>query len=160
MASGSIVIPELRGGGVFPPPQKALQFEVYTHCSVWDSYTGLYVRALALFSQSLFLQLREGYFWQSLSCPFPCTLALAAAVIVPALSKHLGRVWRNQTSELCTQVACNCSLLKCNYPGPVFSLCFALWSVRSHVFILLGARCSPEVQMEGCFPPSTPSCRS
>lgn len=93
MARGSIVIPELRGGGVFPPPRKALQFEVHTHCSVWDLYTGLYVRALTLFSQSL-LQLREGYFWQSLSCPFPCTLVLAAiaAVIVLALSKYLGSV--------------------------------------------------------------------
>lgn len=129
MASGSIVIPERRGGGVFPLPRKALQSEVNTHCSVWDSYTGLYVRAPTLFSQSLLLQLRDGYFWQALSCPFPCTLALTAAVIVPALSKFLGRVWRNQTSELCTQVACNCSLFKCNYPGSVFSPRFALWAV-------------------------------
>lgn len=160
MASGSIVIPELRGAGVFLPSQKALQFEVHTHCSVWDSDTRLYVRALTLFSQSLLLQLREGYFWQSLSCPFPCALALTAAVIVPALPKYLGRVWRNQTSELCTQVACKCSLFKCNHPGSVFSLPFAHWAVRNHVLILLGARCPSEAQMEGCFPPSTPSCRS
>lgn len=112
-----------------------------------------------LFSQSL-LQLREGYFWQSLSYPFPCTLALTAVLIVPALSKYLGRVWRKQISELWTRVACNCSLFKCNYPGSVFSLHFALWAVRNHVFILLGASCPSEVQMEGCFPPSTPSCRS
>lgn len=112
-----------------------------------------------LFSQSL-LQLREGYFWQSLSCPFPCTLALTAVLIVPDLSKYLGRVWRKQISELWTRVACNCSLFKCNYPGSVFSLHFALWAVRNHVFILLGASCPSEVQMEGCFPPSTPSCRS
>ena len=117
-------------------------------CSLKSTLTALFeihtcgrmCRALTLFSQSLLLQLTEGYFWQSLSCPFPCTLALAAAVIVPALSKYLGRAWRNQTSEPCTQVACNASLFKCNYPSSVVFLCFALCAVRSGVFIPCRAR--------------------
>lgn len=90
---------------------------------------GLVCSALALFLQSLVLQLVEGYFWQSLSCPFPCTLPLAAAAIVPAVSEYLGRPWRNLISELCTQITCYSSLMKCNYPSSVVSS--ALLSVRS-----------------------------
>lgn len=126
--------------------------------------------ALALFSQSLLLQLMEGYFWQSLSCPFPSTLALTAAVIVSALSKYLGRVWRNQTSEPCTQVACNSSLFKCNYLSSVVFLCFALWCcqewciywVQSKVPLWGSDSSQPEMAdiMVDCFPPSIPSCIS
>lgn len=169
MASGSIVIPELRGSGVSPPPQKL--------CSLKSTLTALFeiqtcgrtCRALTLFSQSLLLQLMEGYFWQSPSCPFPCTLALIAAVIVPALSKYLGSAWRNQTSEPCTQVACNSPPFKCNYPSSVVFLCFALccqeWRVYS-VQSKAPLRGSEPSQTEmadivvDSLPPSTPRCVS
>lgn len=128
-----------RQWGFSPCTEKALQFEVNTHCSGIHT-CGSMCRALTLFSQSLLLQLTEGYFWQSLSCPFACTLSLTAAVIVPALSNYLGRAWRNQTPELYTQVACNPSLFKCNYASSVVFLCFALCAVRSGVFILCRAR--------------------
>lgn len=137
MASGSIVIPELRGSGVSPPPQKALQSEV-THYSELQT-CGLMCSAPALFSQSLVLQLVEGYFWQSLSCPFPCTFPLAAAVIVPAVSEYLGRAQRNLISELCTQITCYSSLSKLNYPSSVVSSALlSVWS-SSSVFILCRA---------------------
>lgn len=88
--------------------------------------------APALFSQSLVLQLVEGYFWQSLSCPFPCTFPLAAAVIVPAVSEYLGRAQRNLISELCTQITCYSSLSKLNYPSSVVSSALlSVWSSSS-----------------------------
>lgn len=146
-------------------------------CSLKSTLTALFkihtcgrmCSALTLFSQSLLLQLTEGYFWQSLSCPFPCTLALAAAVIAPALSKYLGRAWRNPTSEPCTQVASNSSLFKCNYLSSAVSS--ALLSVLSGVEYLFCAEQGPlrgpdpsQTEMAdimvNCFPPSIPSCVS
>lgn len=88
---------------------------------------GLVCSALALFSQSLVLQLVEGYFWQSLSCPFPCTLPLAAAAIVPAVSEYLGRAWRNLISELCTQITCHSSLISAITQALWFPLLYSLF---------------------------------
>lgn len=143
-------------------------------CSLQSTLTALFeirtcgrtCRALTLFYQSLLLQFAEGYFWQSLSCPFHCTLALTAAVIVAALSEYLGRVWRNQTSELCTQVSCNSSLFKCNYLSfVVFPLCCQEWciySVQSKAPLWGSDPSQDEMAdiMVDCFPPSTPSCIS
>lgn len=144
-------------------------------CSLQSTLTALFeihtCRALTVFSitaSAVCRGLGWFFFWQSLSCPFHCTftLTLPAAIIVAALSKYLGRAWRNQTSELCTRLLA--------IPLFLSAIIWVLWfpSVLSGVLYLFWAEQGAPLRLwsqprwngwhngRPFFPPSTPRCIS